>query len=112
MPPQLTEEIVSAAIDGLEEKRRRLDEQIGELRAMLPGVRKDSYAPADDTAEAGPRKRKAFSAAARRKMALAQKARWARIKGEAGTSQNDRCSSGRSPSRWRGGTSLPQFFES
>jgi hypothetical protein len=81
--PQLTTEIVSAAIDGLEEKRRRLDEQIAELRTMLPGGR-TSYTPANTTE--GPGKRKKFSAAARRKMAMAQKARWARIKGEPGTS--------------------------
>jgi hypothetical protein len=80
MPPKLTPEIISAAIDGLEEKRRRLEDQIGELRAMLPGVRR-SYSPADNT-EAGSGKRKKFSAASRRKMAAAQKARWAKLKAE------------------------------
>ena len=80
MPPKLTEEIVSAAIDGLEEKRRRLDEQIGELRTMLPGFRRNSGSTA--TSEVTPPKRKKFSAASRKKMAEAQKARWAKIKGE------------------------------
>ena len=80
MPLNLTPEIINAAIDGLEEKRRKLDEQIAELRTMLPGSRRSS-GPADNT-ESGPRKRKKFSAESRRKMALAQKARWAKLKGE------------------------------
>jgi hypothetical protein len=79
MPTQkLTPEIISAAINGFESQKRRIDEQIAELRTMLP----DGSPPAA-TPEATPGKRKKFSAAARRKMALAQKARWAKIKGEA-----------------------------
>jgi hypothetical protein len=78
MPTQkLTPEIISAAINGFESQKRRIDEQIAELRTMLP----DGSPPAA-TPEATPGKRKKFSAAARRKMALAQKARWAKIKGE------------------------------
>jgi hypothetical protein len=79
MPTQkLTPEIISAAINGFESQKRRIDEQIAELRTMLP----DGSPPAA-TPEATPGKRKKFSAAARRKMALAQNARWAKIKGEA-----------------------------
>jgi hypothetical protein len=81
--PQLTTEIISAAIDGLEEKRRKLDEQIAELRGMLSGKPTNSESTA--TSESTPGKRKKFSAASRRKMALAQKARWAKIKGETET---------------------------
>jgi hypothetical protein len=80
MPTKLTPEIISAAILGFEQKKRQIDEQIAELRAMLSG----GSTPTADTPEATPGKRKKRSAAVRRKMALAQKARWAKIKGESG----------------------------
>jgi hypothetical protein len=75
--PKLTNAIPSAAILGFEEQKRRIDAQIAELRAMPSGGPASTAA----TAEAVPRKRK-VSAAARRRMALGQKARWAKIKGE------------------------------
>ena len=78
MPPQkLTPEIINAAILGFEQQKLRIDAQIAELRAMLSGGPAETAA----TPEAPIRKRR-VSAAARRKMALAQKARWAKIKGE------------------------------
>jgi hypothetical protein len=79
-PPKqrLTPEIAAAAIDGYELQKTRIDAKIAELRAMLPAGSTQTAA----TPEAPTRKRKKFSAASRRKMALAQKARWARIKGE------------------------------
>jgi hypothetical protein len=72
---------VLPAILGFEEQKRRIDAQIAELRSML------SAGPAGTAAtpEAIPRKR-TVSAAARRRMALGQKARWAKIKGGAGLS--------------------------
>ncbi|MGA3238714.1 MAG: hypothetical protein ABSG03_20745 [Bryobacteraceae bacterium] len=78
MPPKLSTEVLTAAIEGFEEKKRHLDSKINELRAILSG----SPAKATATPEAPTGKRKKFSAASRRKMALAQKARWAKIKGE------------------------------
>jgi hypothetical protein len=78
MPTKLTNEIINAAIEGFEVQKRRIDEQIGELRAMLYGV----HAKSAETPEPLPRTRKKFSAAARRKMAVAQKERWAKIKGD------------------------------
>jgi hypothetical protein len=78
MPTKLTDEIINAAIEGFEAQKRRIDEKIGELRAMLHGVPAKSAA----ASEAPGRTRKKFSAAARRKMALAQKTRWAKIKGQ------------------------------
>jgi hypothetical protein len=78
MPTKLTPEIITAAILGFQEQKRRIDTQIAELRAATPGGPTESAA----TPETGARKRKRFSAAARRKMALAQKARWAKIRGE------------------------------
>lgn len=73
---KLTNEIIIAAIDGFESQKARIDGQIAELRAMLPGGRTETAA----TPEAAPRKRK-VSAAARRRMAAGQKKRWAAIKG-------------------------------
>ncbi len=79
MPTQkLTNEINIAAIEGFESQKRRIDDQIAELRAMLSGGSAESAA----TPETSIGKRKKFSAASRRKMAAAQKARWAKIKGE------------------------------
>ena len=80
MPTQkLTNEIITAAIDGYQFQKARIDAKIAELRSLLTG------GPADPavTPEPPTRKRKEFSAAVRRKMALAQKARWAKIRGEA-----------------------------
>ena len=76
--PKLTLEIITAAIEGFQFQKRRIENQIAELRAMLSGGPAETSA----TPEAAPGKRKKFSAAARRKMALAQKARWAKIRGE------------------------------
>ncbi len=39
MPTQkLTNEVIAAAIEGFDAQKRRIDEQIGELRAMLSGA--------------------------------------------------------------------------
>ena len=75
--PKLNAEIIAAAIEGFESQKRRIDTQIGELRAMLSGGRTEGTA----TPEAPTRKRK-VSAAARRRMAEGQKKRWAAIKAE------------------------------
>jgi len=76
--PKLTNEIIAAAVDGYEAQKIRIDGKIAELRAMLAGGSPEGAATSGVPAT----KRKKFSAAARRKMALAQKARWAKIKGE------------------------------
>ena len=74
---KLTNEIIAAAIDGYEAQKIHIDGKIAALRAMLPGGSPEAAAP-----EAPTRKRK-ISAAARRRMATAQKKRWAAIKGVA-----------------------------
>jgi hypothetical protein len=81
MPTKLTIEIVTAAIDGFEAQKTRIDAQIAELRAMLHG---GSPEPAvTEKTEATPqRKRKRFSAAAIRRMREAQRQRWAKVRGE------------------------------
>ena len=79
MPPQkLTPEIITAAIEGFESQKRRIDDQIAELRAMLPGGSAETAA----TPEAPTRKPRKFSAAARRRMKEAQQRRWAKVRGE------------------------------
>ena len=78
MPTKLTHEIITAAIEGFEAQKRRIDTQIAELRGVLSG----GPAAAATAPEAPTRMRKRFSAASRRKMAMAQKARWAKIRGE------------------------------
>ena len=78
MPPKLTPEIITAAIDGYEAQKNRIDTQIAELRAMLPG----SSAETTATPEAPARKRRKFSAGALRRMREAQQRRWAKVRGE------------------------------
>src|ERR1035441_6937585 len=78
MPQKLTAEIIVAAIEGFESQKRRIDSRIDELRQLLNADRAEAAA----TSGAPARKRK-VSAAGRRRMAAAQKARWAKIKAEA-----------------------------
>ena len=75
--PKLNAEVIAAAIEGFESQKKRIDTQIGDLRAMLSGGSTERTA----TLEAPARKRK-VSAAARRRMAEGQKKRWAAIKAE------------------------------
>ena len=79
MPPRLTPEIITAAIDGFEAQKTRIDGQIAELRALLSGAPVETAA----TPEAPTGKRKQFSAAARKRMKEAQQRRWAKVRGEA-----------------------------
>ena len=77
MPKQkLTTEILTAAVLGFEEQKRRIDEQIAEIRQMLDGGR---TAPAA-TPEPTKSKRRKMSAAARKHMGDAQRKRWAESK--------------------------------
>jgi hypothetical protein len=79
MPTRLTDEIITAAIRGFEEQKRHIDEQIAELRSTLSGGPGGT-----GTAPGATAGKRSVSAAARRRMALGQQARWARIRGEAG----------------------------
>ena len=76
MPPKLTPEIITAAIDGFEAQKTRIDGQIAELRALLSG------APVETAATTGaPKgKRRKMSAAARKRIGDAQRKRWAAAK--------------------------------
>jgi hypothetical protein len=75
MPPKLTDEIIDAAIEGFEAQKRRLDDQISELRAMRSG------SPVASTPAKQPRRQ--MSAAGRKAIAEAQRKRWAAQKGGA-----------------------------
>jgi hypothetical protein len=79
MPTKLMNEILTAAIDGFEAQRRRIDDQIAEIRQMLDG------GPKPDAAglEQPKRKRRKMSAAGRRAIIEASKRRWALIRAEA-----------------------------
>src|SRR5229473_3032676 len=76
MPQTLTPQIILAAIAGFEAQKSQIDSQIAELRGMLDGRRNTQSTAPTDTAK--PRKKR--SAAVRRKMALAQRARYAKLK--------------------------------
>src|ERR1035441_3865401 len=78
MQTTLTAEILTAAIDGFESQKTKIDAQIAELRAMLSGGPSEPAA----TPEPPTGKRKKFSAAARKRMKEAQRRRWAKIRGE------------------------------
>jgi hypothetical protein len=72
---QLTTEILTAALEGFEVQKKRLEDQIAELKATLSA---ESTKPA---ASPEPAKRKrTLSAAARKLIGAAQKKRWANLK--------------------------------
>jgi hypothetical protein len=74
---KLTHEIITAAIDGFEAQKKRIDSQIAELRQMLNAPSSEASA----APESKPRKRR-IGAAVRRRMAEAQRKRWAAAKNE------------------------------
>jgi hypothetical protein len=75
MLTKFTPDLINAAIAGFEFQKRRIDSQFAELQQLLNGDRTLAAAGADASAP----KRK-VSAAARRRMAAAQKARWAKLR--------------------------------
>lgn len=76
-------EILEAALHGLEAQRQRLDEQIAQVRAMMgrrvgrPPKGGAADAISLPSASATPRKKRALSPEARKRIAAAQKKRWA-----------------------------------
>src|SRR4051812_43818906 len=76
MPQTLTPAIIEAAIAGFEAQKSQIDSQIAELRSMLDG--RSTSQPSSPT-ETAPKPRKKFSAAARKRMALAQRARYQKL---------------------------------
>jgi hypothetical protein len=76
----LSPSLLEAALEGLEAQQRRLVEQIGEVRRML-GVHRGrppkAVADSAPSVAEAPKKRRTMSASARRRIAAAQKKRWA-----------------------------------
>src|ERR1035438_5583286 len=77
LTPKLTPEIITAAIDGFEAQKTRIDTQITELRALLSGAGPIETAA---TSEPATPKRRKMSAAARKRIGDAQRKRWAKSK--------------------------------
>ena len=85
----LDKSVLTAALEGLEAQKRRLEENIMQVRLLLgmgsgrrgrpPKALAALGTPA--VAARGGRKRRKFSAETRAKMAAAQKKRWAAVKG-------------------------------
>jgi hypothetical protein len=71
MPPKLTNEIIDAAIQAFEAQKRRIDEQIAELRGMRSGT------PVPSASAPAKQPRRKVSAAGRKSIAEAQRKRWA-----------------------------------
>ena len=76
--PKLTAEIITAAIDGFEAQKTRINEKIADLRALLTGGSAGTAATPVPTT----RKRRKMSAAARKRIGDAQRKRWAESKGQ------------------------------
>jgi hypothetical protein len=73
-------ESFTGVIDGLEKRKAAIERALAALREVDAPETAAQVKP-DGAAEA-PGSRRKFTAAARKRMALAQKARWAKIKGE------------------------------
>ena len=74
MRQKLPQELITAAIAGFEEQKRHINSKIAELRNML-------HARHAVAAAAASKPIRKISLASRRRMALAQKRRWAATKG-------------------------------
>jgi hypothetical protein len=73
MPTKLDKEVLAAAIEGFEAQKKHIDTQIAEIRQILGGGSAETAA-----ATPGPgRKRRKMSAAGRKRIAEAQRKRWA-----------------------------------
>ena len=75
--PITTQEIIEAAIEGLGAQKRQIDDRIAELRGMLSGSSSESTS-ADQS-----QRRRTMSPAARKRIAEAQRKRWAATKAAA-----------------------------
>jgi hypothetical protein len=78
MPTQeFSAEILNAAIDGFEAQKKRVDEQIAQVRQMLDGSGRTEPVAAPGVSKG---KRRKMSAAARKRIGEAQRKRWAESK--------------------------------
>lgn len=74
-------ELLAAALEGLEAQKKRIEDQISQVRALL-GRRRGR--PAGDQSAAAPAPKRQLSPAARKRIAAAQKRRWAEYRKKAG----------------------------
>jgi peptidoglycan hydrolase CwlO-like protein len=83
MPQQISDKtILEAALVGLEGQRARLDEQINSIKKMIGSTKGAVKTPAP--AKEAPRRKRVLSAAARKRIAEAQKKRWAAFRKQEG----------------------------
>jgi hypothetical protein len=80
MPTKLQKEILTAAIAGFEEQKKRLNARIADLRQMLSPSAPDGSAPTPT--------RRRMSAAARARIAAAQRRRWAAVRKQSGAASS------------------------
>ena len=78
----MTRDFLMAALDGFQLQKQRIDSQIAEVQAMLDGSPAPASPALSVSAEGPDKRRHKRSAAVRKRMAEAQRARWAKIKGE------------------------------
>ncbi len=83
---QLDRSILEAALRGLESRLGDIDEKIGEVKRLLGGRgrprRQAQSRPGEVTDRPARRKRRVMSAAARKRIADAQKRRWAQFRAQ------------------------------
>lgn len=83
MPVTLSDpEILQAALDGLKTQKAKLETQIAVIESALGGARPGRIARTGKPASSAPRKKRTMSAAARKRIAEAQRERWARYRKE------------------------------
>lgn len=75
--------LLTAALEGLEAQKRRIGEQIERVQKML-GLHKAKPPAAGESAPAQPAPRRRLSAVARKRIAVAQKRRWAEYRKKLG----------------------------
>ncbi len=82
-PTAPTKEILEAALQGLESQRQKLDDQIAQVRAMMgnrpgrPSKQSSSNNGARAATKTATRKKRVLSPEARKRIAIAQRKRWA-----------------------------------
>jgi hypothetical protein len=88
MPSKFNNDILAAAIEGFEVQKRRIDGQIAEIRQLMGGAASVSALAAEVETEASPAAsggtRRKMSAAGRKRIAEAQRKRWADVRKQAG----------------------------
>jgi hypothetical protein len=77
---KLNSDILAAAIEGFQRQKAKIDDKIAEIRQMLEGASPQPAATPNQEAPVATRKK--FSAAARKRMAEAQRLRYSKLRGE------------------------------